>query len=133
LSKATCNTATVQRAVFAFAAAFNRGDQTRLRRLWSQPDFQWYSVTRTQATHYVSYDRGRTLRYFRARHRQRETLRLTRLKFNGVSAGFGHVEYALIRRARDLAGGAAERYHGKGAASCAGTIPRLVVWSMGRD
>jgi hypothetical protein len=89
-------------------------------------------VTRTQATHYVSYDRATTLRYFRARHRQRESLRLTRFKFNGVSGGFGHFEYSLTRRARDLADGAPERYHGKGAASCTGFTPRLAVWSMGR-
>ena len=35
-------------------------------------------------------------------------------------------------RAPDIANGVAERYHGKGAATCAGPSPRLAVWSTGR-
>jgi hypothetical protein len=138
-SAVTCNASTVRPVIFAFTAAFNRGDQSRLRRVWSQLDFMWYSVTRThgvprtQATHYVTYDRASMLRYFRARHRQRETLRIMRLSFNGVSGGFGNFQYWLTRRALDLAEGAPELYHGKGAASCRDFSPRLAVWSMGRE
>jgi hypothetical protein len=78
-------------------------------------EFQWYSVTQTATQHYVTYDRRIMLRYFAARHRQREKLGLTRFKFNGVSGGFGHFEYSLTRSARDLVDGDPQPYHGKGA------------------
>jgi hypothetical protein len=52
---------------------------------------------------------------------------------NGVSNGHAHFDYSLTRRARELAAGEPEPYHGKGAASCAETTPRLAVWSMARD
>jgi hypothetical protein len=131
-SARSCDGERVRRVVVSFISAFNRGDRTRLQGLWSRSDFQWYSVTRTQASHYVTHDRATMLRYFAARHRHLERLRLVRFEFNGVSGGFGHFEYSLTRRARDLAGGVPEGYHGKGAVTCGAFAPRLAVWSMGR-
>jgi hypothetical protein len=132
-SRDSCNAASVHRTVLAFTSAFNGGAQFRLGGLWAtDPDFRWYSVTRTRTQHYVTYERRVLLRYFLLRHRQQERLRLTRFKFNGLGGGFGHFEYSLTRTAHDLAGGRMERYHGKGAVWCAGLSPRLAVWSMGR-
>jgi hypothetical protein len=73
------------------------------------------------------------VRYFILRHRQQERLSLRRFRFSGIGDGFGHFEYSLTCRARDLAADRPERYDGKGAVSCAGFAPRLVVWSMGRQ
>ena len=132
-SRASCNAASVQRTVLAFTSAFNSGDRFRLGGLWApDQDFRWYSVTRTRTQHHVTYERRVLLRYFVLRHLQQERLSLTRFKFNGVGGGYGHFEYSLTRRARDLAAGRPERYDGKGAVSCAGLAPRLAVWSMGR-
>lgn len=55
---------------------------------------------------------------------------LRRFKFNGVSGGHVHFDYSLTRRARDLAAGEPEPYHGKDAASCAEATLPLAVWSM---
>jgi hypothetical protein len=91
-------------------------------------------VTRTQATHYVSYDRATMLRSFRARSPSARDTAADAIEVQwGVSGGFGHFEYALVRRARDLADEAPERHYGERAASCTGFTPRLAVWSMGRD
>jgi hypothetical protein len=134
VTQGSCGAAQVKRVVYAFAAAFNRGDQMRLRTAWAaERHFKWYSVTRASTEHYVTYSRSVLLRYFSARHRRGESLTLNRFKFNGISAGHGHFEYGLVRRAPDIAAGAPEPYHGKGAASCAAATPRLAVWSMARD
>jgi hypothetical protein len=133
-ARGSCEAIQVERVVYAFASAFNRGDGRRLPRLWAvQRHFKWYSVTRSSGQHYVTYGRSALFRYFAARHRRGETLTLTHFKFNGAGNGYGHFEYSLERRARDIAAGAPEPYHGKGAASCAAATPRLAVWSMGRD
>jgi hypothetical protein len=133
-SRVSCSAANVERTVLAFTSAFNSGAHFRLGGLWAPAhEFRWYSVTRTRTQHYVTYERRILLRYFVLRHRQQERLNLTRLKFNGIGGGFGHFEYSLTRRARDLADGRLERYHGKGAVTCAGLTPRLAVWSMGRS
>jgi hypothetical protein len=132
--RGSCEALQVERVVNAFASAFNLGDERRLRTLWAtQRHFEWYSVTRSSSQHYVTYGRAAMLRYFAARHRRGEALTLTRFKFNSVDNGYGHFEYSLLRRARDIANGIPEPYHGKGAASCALATPRLAVWSMARD
>jgi hypothetical protein len=132
--RGACNEAQVRRIVYAFTTALNRGDAKQLRALWAtQAHFKWYSAGRSPKQHYVIYGRAAMLRYFAARHRRKETLTLTRWRFNGVSHGHAHFSYSLTRRADDLAAGDAEPYHGKGAASCAGMNPRLAVWSMARD
>lgn len=131
--QATCTGAAVKRVVRAFVLAFNRGDRIRLDELWSRDSFKWYSVTRSPSQHYVAYGRGKMLHYFVARHRRAESFALTTFRFNSVGGGYGHFQYSLVRRASDVAGGARERYHGKGAAACGELGPRLAVWSMGRD
>jgi len=129
----SCDAPNVRQLVRAFVLAFNRGDRLRLDALWSRDSFQWYSVTRSPTQHYVAYGRGMMLRYFVARNRRSEAFPLTTFRFNGVGGGYGHFQYSLLRRASDIAGGARERYHGKGAAACSELGPRLAVWSMGRD
>jgi hypothetical protein len=127
-----CSDAEVNGLVSQFVGAFNTGSPHRLKGVWSQRFFHWYSATAPER-HSVVYTRRGFLAYAVRRHRQHETVMLLTFKFNGYSSGHGHFEYALMRRADDLNSGDGARYYGKGAAYCAGTPHKLVVWSMGYE
>jgi hypothetical protein len=131
-SEPGCSDAEVNGLVSQFVGAFNAGSTRRLKGVWSQNFFRWYSATAPER-HSVVYTRRGLLAYVARRQRQHETLTLLTFKFNGYSSGHGHFEYALMRRADDLNGGDAARYYGKGAANCAATPHKLVVWSMGYE
>jgi hypothetical protein len=129
-SEPGCGDAEVNRLVSQFVGAFNAGSTRRLKLIWSQRFFRWYSATAPER-HSVVYTPRGFLAYVARRQLRHETLTLLTFKFNGYSSGHGHFEYALMRRADDLNEGHAARYYGKGVAYCAGTPHKLVVWSMG--
>jgi hypothetical protein len=131
-SEPGCGDAEVNGLVSQSVRAFNAGSTRRLKDVWSQRFFRWYTATAPER-HSAVYTRRGFLAYAARRHRQHETLMLLTFKFNGYSSGHGHFEYALMRSADDLNGGDAARYYGKGAAYCAGTPHKLAVWSMGYE
>jgi hypothetical protein len=118
--------------VARFITAFNRGDFKTLDRLFARgTGWRWYSVgtapgRRTQG---VAYDRKTLIKYFRARHKKHERLELQYLQFNGLSAGYGHFEFQVLRKADDISGKMPRTYFGKGAMSC--WAGKLGVWAMG--
>ncbi len=130
---ATCAEPLVRDAVTQFVVAFNAGNRLRLDALFARPPiFRWFSSgppgLRVRA---AAYRRETLLAYFARRHAQRDRFQLVRFQFNGVSAGYGHFEFRIRRRADDFRGGRSFAVTGKGAAHCAGTRPLLAVWSLG--
>jgi hypothetical protein len=125
-----CTSKEVDRLVRAFIVAFNAGDRRRLVPAWSRTRFRVYAAM-TPGRVFVTKERARLLRYFTRRHGNGERLTLESFRFNGNGAGYGHFEYELDRRARDLAGGKRVPYAGKGAADCIHMPRTLAVWSMG--
>jgi hypothetical protein len=125
-----CSEPEVKGLVTQFIGAYNGGSAKGLKNAWSQRFFRWYSASSPER-HSVVYTRRSLLRYAANRHQRHETLALRTFKFNGNSAGHGHFEYAVVRRADDLNGGEDAQYYGKGAAVCGSLPHKLVVWSMG--
>jgi hypothetical protein len=129
-----CDEHGARQLVLRFISAFNRGDMSRLdavfaRGMW----WRWYSVGTAPGRRVGSpaYDRKNLIKYFRARHRKHERLELRFFRFNGLSAGYGHFEYEVLRRADDMTAPRPRIYHGKGAVSC--WAGKLAVWSMGEE
>lgn len=126
-----CTARRVRRLVNAFVDAFNRGNARGLDLAFAvEPEFRWYSTdgpgARLEAE---ARDRDTLLNYFARRHRRGERLHLTSFRFHGYSAGYGHFEYVLVRRAHNLP---PTDYLGKGAAICTAYEDFIAVWSMGR-
>jgi ketosteroid isomerase-like protein len=131
---ASCNEQGSRELVARFITAFNRGDVRRLdavfaRGMW----WRWYSVgtapgKRIQRT---AYNRTTLIKYFRARHKQHERLRLLSFQYNGRSDGYVHFQYELLRSADDMRAPLPRTYVGKGAISC--WAGRIAVWSMGEE
>jgi hypothetical protein len=129
---APCRPRETARFVLHFLSAANRGDPRAADRFDPQagPTPGWFSVTSNagapEAANTRAMDRPALAAYLSARHRQRERLRLTELRVVNAD-GLGQIEFELVRRAADLAGGDALRVEGKGAIRC--DHPVLVVWS----
>jgi hypothetical protein len=130
----SCDERGTRELVTRFISAFNRGDVKTLDRLFARgTGWQWYAVgtapgKRIQA---AAYNRGTLVKYFRARHRQRERLVLVSFQYNGWSSGYAHFEYQLLRRAADMRKPVPRTYAGRGAVSC--WAGRLAIWSMSED
>jgi hypothetical protein len=128
----TCDERGTRQHVARFISAFNRGDFTTLDRLFARGmGWRWYAVGTAPGRRIqgLAYDRKTLIRYFRARHRKHERLVLQYLQFNGLSAGYGHFEFQVLRKADDIPAPAPRTYHGKGAMSC--WAGKLGVWAMG--
>jgi len=129
-----CDERGTRQHVARFISAFNRGDLKTLDRLFARGTWwRWYSVGTAPGRRLQgwAYDRKTLVKYFRARHRKHERLALQSLRFNGVSAGYGHFEFWVSRNADDIAAPAPRTYHGKGAMSC--WAGKLGVWAMGEE
>jgi len=125
-----CAPGEARRVVERFVSAFNARNLTALNRVFApKASFNWFS-TGAPAPRFGSaaYDRSTLLRYFRARHRAGERLRLVSFKGNGNSNGYAHFQFLLERRARALP---PTVYQGKGAAICAASGDTISVWSVG--
>jgi hypothetical protein len=149
-----CHPRQVAELVISFVDAFNSGDQTSLSRIFflsegpSPPDFSeraydpwsWYTVGKVESggkieSGFVTYDQGELLKYFAARHRQGERLRLLKVSLTqtgllGKRDNVGFV-YVLNRDARDLEpglGGPARIASGQGAINCKNR--RIFAWRM---
>ncbi|MFN2469415.1 MAG: hypothetical protein ABR583_00155 [Gaiellaceae bacterium] len=129
-----CRGADVRALVDEFVRAFNRGDREELSFIWVRIRYQWYAVSTASETENgntrVEYSRKGLFAYFAERHRRGERLALTKFRYIGYSAGWGHFEFALRRRARDLNHGRWATYHGLGAAICLRGPAGLGSWSM---
>jgi hypothetical protein len=125
----TCN-ATLTRATWVgFLDAFDRGDHQRLDALFARaPDFQWYSSNPPGLRNLTaSKNRATLISYFRARHARRDRMHLLTFAYHGD----GNFTSRLLRSASDYKGNASFRLIGKGAVTCAGTTPQLIVVSIG--
>ena len=74
-------------------------------------------------------DRSTLIRYFAARHRRGEQLRLVFMSRGGNSNGYFNFGFHIHRQARDLQ--RAGVFEGKGAAICSNAGAQLAVWSVG--
>jgi hypothetical protein len=113
-----------------FVRAFNAGSIPTLDRVFAPANsFNWYSTGRPGVrVGPAAYDRSTLMPYFRARLRQSERLRLVRFKGNGNSNRYGHFEFLIERRSRELR---PTVFQGKGAAICAASGDTISVWSVG--
>jgi hypothetical protein len=112
-----------------FVRAFNRGELAELDSLFAQETegWSWYAVGDLAGRRSLAAAKNRLnlVAYFDQRHRMHESLRVVEFKENSG----GNFEFALIRKADDLADGRPVRRLGKGRIICeAGT---LGVWSLG--
>ncbi len=133
-----CTPPEAHRLVVRFVDAFNAGSSARLDALFAAddrdgdagtPSFQWYSTGPPGArTGRAAYDRSTLIRYFAARHRRGERLRLLSMSRGGNANGYFHFSFHLVRQARDLRPTA---YEGKGAAICSDSGAHIAVWSVG--
>ena len=125
--------------VVRFIRAFNVGARARLDALWARddhdgdagtPSFQWYSTSKPgDRAGRQAADRSTLIRYFAARHRRAERLRLVYMSPGGNSNGYFHFAFQIHRRARDMRRPGV--FEGKGAAICSHAGAQLAVWSVG--
>jgi hypothetical protein len=127
----SCDERGTRQHVARFISAFNRGDYKTLDRLFARGTWwRWYAVG-TAPGRRQGYSRTTLIKYFRARHKKHERLELQYFQFNGLSAGYGHFEFEVLRKADDIPAPVPRTYHGKGAMSC--FAGKLGVWAMGED
>jgi hypothetical protein len=130
----------VQTLVRQFVTAFNAGKVARLDKLFAKddhdgdaatPSFQWYSTGPPGARAAPAAESRATLmRYFAARHRRGERLRLVWLSNGGPSNGYFSFGFHIHRAARDMR--RPGTFEGKGAAICVTNRAQLAAWSVGR-
>lgn len=125
----TAESCDVRPVLGAFFAALKAGDSSQVEQLFAEQGegWRWYSVSDRdgQRLGAASMRRASLEAYFAARIRQREELRLVRIR-DGGNGNFGLL---LERRADDLRGGRPVRRSGKGWVSC--TTGKIGVWSLG--
>ena len=134
-----CAVAEGHRLVARFIRAFNAGASARLDALWAKddhdgdagtPSFQWYSTGKPGARFgREAANRSTLIRYFAARHRRGERLRLIYMSRGGNSNGYFDFVFHIHRQARDLRRPGV--FEGKGAAICSHAGAQLAVWSVG--
>ena len=125
-----CAAGEAQRVVQRYVRAFNARNLAALDRVFAPAaSFNWFSTGAPGSRLGPSaYDRSTLLRYFRARHRAGEHLRLVRFRGNGNANGYSHFQFFIERRARTLP---PTVYEGKGAAICAASGDTISVFSVG--
>jgi len=118
--------------VARFITAFNRGEVKTLDRLFARGTWwRWFAVGTAPGRRIqgAAYNRKTLVKYFRTRHGKHERLQLQYLQYNGLSAGYGHFQFQVLRKADDMA--TPVLYIGKGAMSC--FTGNFAVWSMGAE
>jgi hypothetical protein len=129
-----CDVATLRATLVAFVGAYNRGDLSRLDRLFSRTRFAWYSANSPGARlRGAASDRETLIAYFRGRHRRGDRLALLSYRFNGYSRGsdLGHFDWRARRRAEDFRGGRWFELTAKGALDCSRPPATFAVLSLG--
>jgi hypothetical protein len=128
-----CTVMQTRSSLVSFIAAFNAGAYRRLDGMFAGPSwFRWYSSSAPGMRFDPQAQMRNTLvAYFRARHAQRERLRLVSFKFNGNSLGYGNFIWKMKRSAGDFRAGAWFTVEAKGAALCEGASTRFIVMSVG--
>ena len=134
-----CTVPEAHQLVARFIRAFDAGASARLDALWAKddhdgdagtPSFQWYSTGKPGArAGREAEDRSTLIRYFAARHRRGEQLRLVFMSRGGNSKGYFNFGFHIHRQARDLLRPGV--FEGKGAAVCSNAGAQLAVWSVG--
>jgi hypothetical protein len=133
-SGVVCDATAVAGALRAFAAAFSAGDLRRLDALFAHDSFGWYSSGPPGERFTPDAQKRETLiRYFAARHRQHDRIRLVSYRFNGYEKlrVIGHFELTFARRAGDYREGEEFESVGKGAIDCSSSPIRFMVLSLG--
>jgi hypothetical protein len=127
--RSACTGTQARETWVSFLKAFAAGNYARLDTLFAAPpSFGWYSSNAPGArANARARDRDTLITYFRARHRQRDRMNLLTFTYNGN----GNFVYRLRRSAQDYRAGAWFGLVGKGAVTCAGVAPQLVVVSVG--
>ena len=135
-----CTPDEVHSLVLRFIGAFNGGKIAQLDKLFAKddhdgdsatPSFQWYSTGKPGARFGKEAENRATLmRYFAARHRRGERLRLVWMSGGGNAYGYFGFGFHLHRQARDLQ--RPGTFQGKGAAICSERGAQIAVWSVGR-
>lgn len=140
-----CDEAIIRGVVADFIAAFNRGDQAGLARVfpakgsdgdhpWTGDPNQlrWFTLVRANPSKGIDalnlYTRDTLLAYFAERYAQHEQMDLAELVINpaGGGPGVAAINFRITRAADDLP----ERtFFGKGGVSCAHNV--LFLWSQG--
>ncbi len=130
---APCSAAQTRALFDRFVHAYNAGNLRTLNAVFApQGDFQWYSSNEPgERSNGAATNRRTLIPYFRARHAQRDSLKIVRFKFNGGRGTLANFEFVLRRSASDYLHGSPFRLHGKGAMSCAFAPPVFVVISLG--
>jgi hypothetical protein len=129
-----CDVAAAAGALRRFTRAFTSGDLRALDALFGRERFAWYSSGAPGARFSPAAERRATLlRYFAARHRMHDRLRLVSYRFNGYEEArvLGHFEFRATRQADDSPGGREQEIVGKGALDCLHAPVRFMVLSLG--
>lgn len=140
-----CDETKIRGVVAAFIAAFNRGDQDGLTRVfpvrgsdgdhpWSGDPNQlrWFTLVRANPSKGIDalnlYTRETLLAYFAERHAQHEQIRVLELVVNQTAGGPGApaINFLITRMADDLP---ESTFGGKGGVSCAHSV--IYLWSQG--
>ena len=125
-----CTLAQGRALVESFVRAFNAGNTRRLNLIFArEPAFQWYSTGNPgQRFGAEAENRATLMRYFAARHRQRERLRL--VTFVGGAAPRGDFGFGFHLERRAIGYGP-RVLQGKGSLFCSAHGNRIIVWSNG--
>lgn len=130
-----CDVAAVARALRTFTAAFSSGDLRRLETPFARGDrFAWFASGKPGARFSPEAGKRETLvRYFAARHRKHDRIRLVSYRFNGYEPQrvIGRFELRAVRQADGYRGGDSFELVGKGAIDCASSPVRFMVLSLG--
>jgi hypothetical protein len=123
-----CSAAETSRTVRSLVVAFDAGDVASVNALVATgPAFKWFSAPGPDARlGQAAYDRATLGAYVRKRHRHHE--RLTIRRIGTTNRADGNFALVLERRADDYSRRVID---GKGAVSCAGAAPKVIVWSLG--
>jgi hypothetical protein len=127
-----CTAEATQVLVHSFARNYSAGHVALINRMWApEPRFQWFSTGKPgERVWRAAHVRSNLARYFRARAKVHERLRITELHA-GYDPARDIVNFSgkLVRSADDIR---LRRppHDFKGAADCVAGRPTLFVWSM---
>ena len=130
----SCDERGSRELVARFIRAFNAGNVKQLDAVFARGmSWRWYAVGSApgRRVQVAAYNRTTLIKYFRARHKQRERLVLRSFQYSGWSNGFSNFHYELTRIADDMRPRVARTYVGKGSVSC--FAGKLALWSMGQE
>jgi hypothetical protein len=132
IASSACTAGSARLLIHAFVRNYSAGRIAVVNRMWApEPRFRWFSTGKPGARlRAAAYVRSTLARYFRARVRVHERLRLTELRA-GYDPARRIVDFSgkLVRSADDIRP-RRPPHDFKGAADCVSGGPTLIVWSM---